>query len=97
MMMLGDKRIVSATCKLDPSSGKTKSDVSAVALVLSDENGKLYWHRSVALTGDICLTDDNGQVTGGQAWQLADIIEEFKLPSVIVETNGIRWSCSLYS
>lgn len=97
MMMLGDKRIVSATCKLDPSSGKTKSDVSAVALVLSDENGKLYWHRSVALTGDICLTDDNGQVTGGQAWQLADLIEEFKLPSVIVETNGIRWSCSIYS
>lgn len=88
-MMLDDKRIVSATCKLDPSSGKTKSDVSAVALVLSDENGKLYWHRSVALLGDIATTDEKGGITGGQMWQLADLIEEFKLPHIIVETNGI--------
>lgn len=88
-MMLGDKRIVSATLKLDPSSGKTKSDVSAVAFVLSDENGKLYWHRSVALTGDIAVTDDQGQIVGGQAWQLCDLVEEFKLPFVIIETNGI--------
>lgn len=89
MMMLGEKRIVSATLKLDPSSGKTKSDVSAVALVLSDEKGRLYWHRSIALTGDIAVTDENGQFTGGQMWQLADLIEEFKLPNVIIETNGI--------
>lgn len=88
-MMLGEKRIVSATLKLDPSSGKVKSDVSAVALVLQDENGKLYWHRSVALTGDVVTTDEKGQFTGGQMYQLADLIEEFKLPNIIVETNGI--------
>lgn len=88
-MLLGDKRIVSATLKLDPSSGKVKSDVSAVALVLQDENGKLYWHRSAALTGDVVITDDKGQFTGGQMYQLADIIEEFKLPSIVIETNGI--------
>ncbi len=88
-MLLGEKRIVSATLKLDPSSGKTKSDVSAVALVLQDENGKLYWHRSVALTGEIAVTDDKGQIIGGQAYQLADIVEEFKLPSIIIETNGV--------
>lgn len=88
-MLLGEKRIISATLKLDPSSGKVKSDVSAVALVLQDENGKLYWHRSVALTGDIVLSDDKGQLTGGQMDQLADLIEEFKLPNIIVETNGI--------
>lgn len=89
VMMLGDKRIVSATLKLDPSSGKTKSDVSAVALVLSDEQGRLYWHRSVALTGDVATTDEQGQFTGGQMWQLADLIEEFKLPNIVIETNGV--------
>lgn len=88
-MMLGEKRIISATLKLDPSSGKTKSDISAVALVLQDENGKLYWHRSVALTGEIAVTENKGQIIGGQAYQLADIVEEFKLPFIIVETNGI--------
>lgn len=89
VMMLGDKRITSATLKIDPSSGKTKSDVSAAALVLQDEQGRLYWHRSVALTGDVAITDEKGQFTGGQAWQVADLVEEFKLPNLVVESNGI--------
>lgn len=88
-MLLGDKRIVSATLKIDPSSGKTKSDVSAAALVLQDEQGRLYWHRSIALKGDVAITDNNGQFTGGQTWQVADLVEEFKLPNLIVESNGI--------
>lgn len=88
-MLLGDKRIVSATLKIDPSSGKTKSDVSAAALVLQDEQGRLYWHRSIALKGDVAITDENGQFTGGQAWQVSDLVEEFKLPNLIVESNGI--------
>lgn len=88
-MLLGDKRIVSATLKVDPSSGKLKSDVSAASLVLQDEQGRLYWHRSIALKGDVTITDEHGQFTGGQAWQLADLIEEFKLPNLIIETNGI--------
>lgn len=88
-MMLGNNRIVSATLQFDPSSGKTKSDVSAVAVVLVDEQGRLYWHRSLALVGDVCTTDSKGQITGGQVWQLCDVIEQFKLPSIIIETNGI--------
>jgi len=88
-MLLGDKRIVSATLKIDPSSGKTKSDVSAAALVLQDEQGRLYWHRSIALKGDVAITDENGQFTGGQAWQVADLVDEFKLPNLVVESNGI--------
>lgn len=97
MMMLGDKRIVSATLKIDPSSGKTKSDVSAAALVLQDEQGRLYWHRSIALKGDIAVTDANGQFTGGQAWQVADLVQEFKLPNLVIETNGIGRLFSFYS
>ncbi|WP_320159284.1 phage terminase large subunit [Acinetobacter bereziniae] len=96
MMMLGDKRIVSATLKVDPSSGKTKSDVSAAALVLQDEQGRLYWHRSIALLGDVAVTDDNGQFTGGQAWQVADLVKEFKLPNLVIETNRHRWLFPFY-
>ncbi|MHA3051827.1 phage terminase large subunit [Acinetobacter sp. ANC 4640] len=89
IMMLGDRRIISASCRVDPSSGKTKSDISAVALVLHDEFGIEYWHRSISLQGQISESDDRGKITGGQVWQLCDLIEEFKLPRVTVETNGI--------
>lgn len=97
MMMLGDKRIISATLKIDPSSGKLKSDVSATALVLQDEQGRLYWHRSIALTGDVAVTDENGQFTGGQAWQVADLVKEFKLPNLVIETNRYRWLFPFYT
>jgi hypothetical protein len=81
VMMLGSTQIVSAALQFDPSSGKVKSDVSAVALVLQDSGGNLYWHRAIALTGDICTSDDKGKTIG--------VIEEFKLPRVTIETNGI--------
>lgn len=97
LMLLGDKRIVSATLHFDPSSGKTKSDVSAIALVLSDEAGRLYWHRSIALIGNVCETDNKGQIIGGQVWQLCDIIEEFKLPRICIETNRSWYSYTFSS
>lgn len=89
VLMLGDRRISSATLHFDPSSGKLKSDKSAVSLLLQDELGILYWHRSKALIGAIAEFDEKGRVNGGQVWQLCDIIEEFKLGRVVVETNGV--------
>lgn len=89
IMMLGDRRIVSASCRVDPSSGKTKSDISAVALILQDEFGVQYWHRSKALKGAISEHDDKGKINGGQVWQLCDLIKKYKLTRVTVETNGI--------
>jgi hypothetical protein len=47
-MWLGMVRIVSAACRWDPSSGKLRSDVSALAIVLCDEFGSRYWHRAIA-------------------------------------------------
>lgn len=89
-MWLGENQIVSATLQLDPSSGKTKSDVSSTALVLQDIKGRLYWHRSINLTGEIIITDEKGSnIIGGQVMQLCDIIEEFRLPRIIIETNGV--------
>lgn len=89
IMMLGERQIVGMTCRWDPSSGNTKSDVSAVTLVLHDDLGNKYWHRSIALKGEVIITDDFGEVTGGQVWQLCDLIEEYSIPSVTIETNGI--------
>lgn len=89
IMMLGDRQIVGITMRWDPSSGKLKSDISSVALVLHDDFGVKYWHRSVALTGEVVTHDAHGKITGGQVWQLCDLIDQFNVPSVTIETNGI--------
>jgi hypothetical protein len=72
-MWLGMARIVGAACRWDPSSGKLKSDVSSLAVVLQDEQGRRYWHRSVELRGEVAETDESGkQITGGQVLQIVD-------------------------
>ena len=88
-MMLGERRIVGISCRWDPSSGKIKSDVSAVSLVLHDDLGNKYWHRSIQLKGDVVTHNPNGEITGGQVWQLCDLIEKFHIPKLVIETNGI--------
>lgn len=88
-MMLGERRIVGMSAKWDPSSGKLKSDISSTALVLHDDLGNKYWHRSIALTGPDIITNENGEIIGGQVWQLCDLIEEFHIPKIVIETNGI--------
>ena len=89
IMMIGERQVVGITMRWDPSSGKLKSDISSVALVLHDDFGVKYWHRSVALTGDVVKHDAQGNITGGQVWQLCDLIDQFNVPSVTIETNGI--------
>lgn len=88
-MWLGAVRIVGASCKWDPASGKLKSDVSSLAVVLQDEQGRRYWHRSVALTGEVAELDAKGEkITGGQVLQIVQVVRELQLPRVVVETNG---------
>ena len=89
IMMLGERQIVGITMRWDPSSGKLKSDISSVALVLHDDFGNKYWHRSVALTGEVVTHDAQGNIIGGQVWQLCDLIQQFNAPSISIETNGI--------
>jgi hypothetical protein len=89
-MWLGKAQIVGCSLRWDPSSGKLGSDVSALVLDLQDGAGRHYWHKMQALTGDICTTSPDGrQVTGGQVWQLCDVVEKYHLSRVTVETNGI--------
>ncbi|OEY96046.1 transcriptional regulator [Acinetobacter proteolyticus] len=89
VLTLGDRRLVGASFRWDPSSGKLKSDISSTALIFHDEYGNKYWHRAIPLTGPVTVTNEGGEIVGGQVWQLCDIIEEFKLPKVVIETNGI--------
>lgn len=88
-MMLGERRIVGITCRWDPASGKKKSDASSVALVLHDDLGNKYWHRSIELTGEVIKTSEDGVIEGGQVWQLCDLIEQYHVPKVVIESNGI--------
>lgn len=89
-MWLGQVRIVGAACRWDPSSGKLKSDVSSLAVVLQDEQGRRYWHRSVELRGEVAETDESGKViTGGQVLEIVRVVRELELPRVVIETNGV--------
>jgi hypothetical protein len=88
-MLLGQARIVSATLRLDPASGKPKSDVSALCLVLQDAIGNMYWHRAIALYGELAEVSDRGEITGGQVEKICDVVREFELTRIEVETNGI--------
>jgi len=87
--MIGDKKIISSSLCFDPSSGKVGRDVAAVSLVFKDEQGKLYWHRCVGVTGEIATTDKEGRIVGGQVMQIIDLIKEYRIPCITVETNGI--------
>lgn len=91
-MFLGDVRIVSANLRWDPASGKLKSDVSALCLVLQDALGNLYWHRAIPLLGELAEfggAGASGRITGGQVMQVCDVVEAFQLSRVVVEVNGI--------
>lgn len=89
-MWLGYARIVGAACRWDPSSGKAKSDVSSLALVLQDEQGRRYWHRALRLQGPVAEFDHAGKtIIGGQVLKIVETVKAFALRRVSVETNGI--------
>lgn len=88
-MWLGGVRIVGASCKWDPASGKLHTDASSLAVVLQDEQGRRYWHRAARLTGEVAELDHRGEkIVGGQVLQIVQIVKLLSLPRVVVETNG---------
>lgn len=89
-VFLGKVQIVGAACRWDPSSGKLRSDLSGVAVVLQDDTGRRYIHHTGAVRGEIAeFAPDGKTIVGGQVWQLCDVVERLMLPRVSVETNGI--------
>lgn len=89
-MWLGNVQIVGCSLRWDPAGGKLRSDISAAVLDLQDAAGRHYWHRVVELTGPVAKTNDRGdKIISGQVMQLVDLIAEFRVPRVTIETNGI--------
>jgi len=89
-LWLGNARIISASCRWDPSGGKLRSDASSVAVIFQDDAGRRYWHRAKRLTGEVAvLAEDGKQIIGGQVMQLVELIRGLRLTMVNVETNGI--------
>src|SRR3546814_15670212 len=81
---------VGCACRWDPSSGKLKSDASALAALFQDEAGRRYLHHVDAATGEVAeFAEDGKTITGGQVWQICDVVERLHLPRVTVATNGI--------
>ena len=89
VMYLGKARIVSATAHWDPAGNKLNSDTSAFCLMLQDETGRPYWHRAIALEGEVAELNDDGKVVGGQVMQICDLVKELAIPRVTIETNGV--------
>jgi hypothetical protein len=88
-LMLGSVRLVGVKARWDCSLGKVKSDASAVAIIFTDDHGRLYWHRAAALTGDLEEFDRDGKtLIGGQVMQLAELLAPLQVPAVTIETNG---------
>lgn len=90
VMYLGNVKIAGMAARWDPSSAKVNSDVSALALVLQDEQGRRYLHRDIKLSGEVAeFSDDGRTIIGGQVWQICDLVEQFNIPRLVIETNGI--------
>lgn len=89
VMELGRTRLVSATCHWDPAGAKLTSDTSAFCLIFQDEQGRPFWHRAVALSGEVAEMNDDGKIIGGQVMQICDLVKQFAIPRVTVETNGV--------
>lgn len=87
-MYLGPIQIVGAAAYWDCSLGKLKSDASAFSLILTDDRGQLYWQVCKALEGELAEFDDRDRITGGQVWQVRDLVIKYQIPRVVVETNG---------
>ena len=84
-MMLADVRIHGAVLYWDPALGKPGTHTSAASLVFTDERGSLYWHRAVALKGDIF---DEDAPENSQCHQVRELALSFQLENVHLETNG---------
>lgn len=89
-MWIGKARIAGMAARWDPASAKPNSDVSAFAIVLQDLRGARYIHKCAALEGDIAeFSGDGKTIIGGQVHQVCEFVKRYRVPRVVVETNGI--------
>ncbi|QQP88576.1 phage terminase large subunit [Skermanella sp. TT6] len=94
VLMLGDRRMVSASCWWDPAYGAPEGaaregragDGSVLAAVFSDVDGGYWLHRIRYLTA---VPDGDDHEAAQQCRQVAEFLRDLHLPSVMLETNGV--------
>ena len=94
VLMLGDRRMVSASCWWDPAYGAPEGaaregragDGSVLAAVFSDADGGYWLHRIRYLTA---VPDGDDHEAAQQCRQVAEFLRDLHLPSVMLETNGV--------
>jgi hypothetical protein len=87
VLSIGGKKIVSASSWWDPSFAGNKNDRSVLAIVFTDEDGNQYLHKVAYLKG----TPDSQDMDEAsfQCKQICALAQQYFLPSVAVEVNGI--------
>lgn len=89
VLMLGQTRLVSASCWWDPAFGAAeKGDGSVIAAVFSDAVGNFYLHRLAYLNHDMTALPQVDEATQ-LCRQAAEFLRGLYLPAVTIETNGI--------
>lgn len=88
-LTLDGRRLVSASCWWDPSYGSPgRGDSSVVAAVFTDEEGDYWLHRVRYVEHDPEQTSTIDAATQ-MCRKIACFVQEFYLPAVNLETNGL--------
>ncbi len=85
-MEIGGKRMVSACGYWDPAFGRG-GDGSVLAVLFTDEDGQYWLHDLKYIKKD--LRNDKDDEASAQCHTVAFNAQTYKLPSVVVETNGV--------
>lgn len=89
ILMLGTRRLVSASCWWDPSFGApNRGDANVVAAVYTDREGDSWLHSVRYLTHEPARAHEVDEATQ-LCRQVADFARTHYLPVVTIETNGI--------
>lgn len=80
------RKLSSVSAWWDPAFGNERGDGSAIAIVYTDEGGD-YWLHHIAYIK--VRAGDGEDEAGLQCRAIAKLAQEFFLPSIAVETNGI--------
>lgn len=89
LLMVGEHRLVSASCWWDPSYGSPNTgDASVVAALFTDDQGSYWLHRLRYLEHDPRVVDEVDEATQ-LCRQVAVFARDLHLPAVTLETNGI--------
>lgn len=87
VLLLQGAELVSATCWWDPAyGGSDRNDHSVIACVFTDSSGVYWLHAIRYLTSDPTSEQDEARQ---QCHAVCNFLEQFCLPAVTVETNGI--------